>query len=190
MGKDRPVPWEPSNKSDSNWEDETAPAQGNGTDGGGTLGLAGLVATPDAHDNLRKWGDDVDVSPPGRSRVRVSTDSNIVLFCRSPDKAEVDTDVEQSPSPSAFHPREDHPDSNSIRPLISPWLDQDTLPLPLRDGSWKGWFRIRGDGNCTIRAVLAGLSLLRKHGLVHTISAALGDTTEESNMVGELCSAV
>ena len=171
-----------------NWEDETAPAQGNGTDGGGTLGATDLVATPVTHDNLRKWGDDVDVSPPGRSRVRVSTASNTVLFCQSPDKAGAETDVEQSPSPSAFRPREDHPDSISSRPPISSWLDQGTVPPSLRDGSWKGWFRIRGDGNCAIRAVVAGLSLLGRQGWVHTIGAALGDTEEESNMVGELCS--
>jgi hypothetical protein len=58
----------------------------------------------------------------------------------------------------------------------------------LKDDSRKGWFRIRGDGNCAIRAVIAGLSLQGSRGWVNTIGAALGDTVEESNMVGELCS--
>ena len=62
------------------------------------------------------------------------------------------------------------------------------MPPSLRDGSWKGWVRIRGDGNCAIRAVVAGLSLLGRREWVHSIGAALGDTEEESNMVGELCS--
>ena len=36
--------------------------------------------------------------------------------------------------------------------------------------------------------MVAGLSLLWRQGWVHSIGAALGDTEEESNMVGELCS--
>ena len=130
----------------------------------------------------------MDVSPPGRSRARDSTASNTVLFCQSPDKAGADTDVEQSPSPSAFRPRENHSDSVSSRPPISSWMDQDSLPPSLKDDSWKGWFRIRGDGNCAIRAVIAGLSLQGSREWVNTIGAALGDTAEESDMVGELCS--
>ena len=187
-GKARPLPRIPSSETVDNWEDGAASSQSNEAEGNGTLDATDLMATPAAQDSLRKWGDDVDVSPPGRSRARDSTASNTVLFCQSPDKAGADTDVEQSPSPSAFRPRADHSDSVSCRPPISPWLDQCSLPPSLRDDSWKGWFRIRGDGNCAIRAVIAGLSLQGSRGWVNTIGAALGDTAEESDMVGELCS--
>ena len=151
----------------------------------GSPGMECLDLTPVTRISEYRWGDEVDVSPTGKRVGRASTDSNTVLFCHSPEPAGADTDVDQSPSPRGPHPRTNHPDAVSPRPPISAWLHQDSLPDAMQKDKWNGWFRIRGDGNCAIRAVVAGLSLLGNGGWARTICGDLENSDEGAGMAGD-----